>query len=179
MSIKQSISRTNTEFLYPLWFQHIIVYYVPRQSSRCLYENAEFNVWAEDEDDKTPSEYKQLNCLGTTYDTSHVGIDHRPGIGQMANLTGRFLAIVSGPDIKMWRAADAGYLTMGHLWNSSLNWWQIDHGPVENLRPAEYWPIVLIVGQTTLAFSAEPGLGPHWFVTITNTFGRDCPSTNH
>ena len=37
----------------------IIVYYVPRQSSRCLYEDTEFIV----------SEYKQLDCLGT-YDTS-------------------------------------------------------------------------------------------------------------
>ena len=27
-----------------------IVYYVPRQSSRCLYEDAEFNVRAEGED---------------------------------------------------------------------------------------------------------------------------------
>ena len=51
----------------------VIVYYVPRQSSRCLYEDAEFNVWAEGEDDKTASEYKQLNCLGT-YDTlSEIG----------------------------------------------------------------------------------------------------------
>ena len=46
----------------------VIVYYVPKQSSRSLYEDAGFNVWAEGEDDKTASEYKQLDCLGT-YDT--------------------------------------------------------------------------------------------------------------
>ena len=46
----------------------IIVYYVPRQSSWCLYEDAEFNVRAEGEDSKTASEYKQLDCLGA-YDT--------------------------------------------------------------------------------------------------------------
>ena len=73
---------------------------------------------------------------------SHVGIDHRPSIGRMPNLSGRSLAIVPGPDIKMWRAGDAGYLTMGQLWNPSFNWWQIDNGPDKNLRPAEYWPKV-------------------------------------
>ena len=46
-----------------------IVYYVPRQSSRCLYEDAEFNVWAQGEDGKTGSEYKQLDCRIGTYDT--------------------------------------------------------------------------------------------------------------
>ena len=106
------------------------------------------------------------------HSSSHVGTDHRPSIGQMPNFSGRSLAIVPGPNIKMSRAAGAGYLTMGHLWNSSLNWWQIDHGPVKNLRPAEYWPIVLTVGLPTLTFSAEPGLGLHWIVTITNTFCR-------
>ena len=45
-----------------------IVYYVPRQSSGCLYEDAEFNVRAESEDGKTVSEYKQFDCPGA-YDT--------------------------------------------------------------------------------------------------------------
>ena len=40
-------------------------YYVPRQSSRCCYEDAEFNVRAFG---KTASEYKQFDCLGS-YDT--------------------------------------------------------------------------------------------------------------
>ena len=37
----------NTKCIIPLNF--IIVYYVPRQSSRCLYEDAEFNVRADGE----------------------------------------------------------------------------------------------------------------------------------
>ena len=74
--------------------------------------------------------------------TSDVEIDHRPSIGRIPNLSGRSLVIVPEPDIKMWRAANPGYLTMGHLWNPSFNWWQIDHGPDKNLRTAEYWPKV-------------------------------------
>ena len=58
---KQSIT-------YILRSNRIIVYYVPRQSNRCLYEDEEFNDRTEGEDDKTASEYKQLDCLGT-YDT--------------------------------------------------------------------------------------------------------------
>ena len=52
----------------------LIEYCVPRQSSRCLYEDGEFNVRAEGEDGKTASaEYKQFDCLGT-YDTlSEIG----------------------------------------------------------------------------------------------------------
>ena len=50
-----------------------IVYYVPRQSSRCLYEDAEFNVRAEDEDCQTASEYKQLDRLGTYGTLSKIG----------------------------------------------------------------------------------------------------------
>ena len=46
---------------------------VKKKKKRCLYEDAEFNVRAEDEDDKTASEYKQADCLGT-YDTlSEIG----------------------------------------------------------------------------------------------------------
>ena len=45
-----------------------MVYYEPRQSSRCLYADAEFNVRAEGKDGKTASEYMIL------YDTlSEIG----------------------------------------------------------------------------------------------------------
>ena len=43
-------------------------YYVPRQSSRRLYEDPEFKVWAKGEDGKNVSEYKQFDYL-STYDT--------------------------------------------------------------------------------------------------------------
>ena len=44
-----------------------------RYSSRCLYEDAEFNVRAEGDDGKTASESKQFDCLGK-YDTlSEIG----------------------------------------------------------------------------------------------------------
>ena len=46
-----------------------IVYYVPRQSSRCLYEDAAFNVLAEGDHGKTAFEYEQFDCLDS-YDTS-------------------------------------------------------------------------------------------------------------
>ena len=55
----------------------IIVYYVPRQSKKFLYEDAEFNVQAESEDGKTASEYKQFDCLGR-YDTLYeIGMRNR------------------------------------------------------------------------------------------------------
>ena len=48
--------------------RQVIVYYVPKQLSRSLYEDTEFNVRDEGKDGKTASEYKQFDCLGT-YDT--------------------------------------------------------------------------------------------------------------
>ena len=50
----------------PLRKRMKIVCYVPTQSSRCLYKDAEFNLRAEAEEDKTTSEYKQFDCLGAT-----------------------------------------------------------------------------------------------------------------
>ena len=45
------------------YYQAIIVYYVPGQVSRCLYEDVESNVRVEGEDGRTASEYKQFDCL--------------------------------------------------------------------------------------------------------------------
>ena len=50
----------------------VIVYYVPRQSGRCSYEDAEFNIGAKGEDGKTAFEYKKFDCLGI-YDTLKQG----------------------------------------------------------------------------------------------------------
>ena len=46
----------------------LIVYYVPMQPSRCLYEDAEFNLFTFGSDDKTVSKFQQFDCVGT-YDT--------------------------------------------------------------------------------------------------------------
>ena len=57
-----------------------IVYYVPRQSSRCLYEDKE-------------SEYKQLDCLGT-YDTlSKTGKRKREFVRQEAEFKLRLIIL--------------------------------------------------------------------------------------
>ena len=71
----------------------ITVYYVPRQSSRWLYEDEEFNVWAEGEDGKTACEYKQLDCLGT-YDTfSEIGKRKREFVCREAELKLRLIIL--------------------------------------------------------------------------------------
>ena len=58
----------NFKFKLPGIFETEIVYYVPRQSSGCLYEDADFNVPAFGSDGRTVSEYKQFDCPGA-YDT--------------------------------------------------------------------------------------------------------------
>ena len=62
-----------------------ILYHVLRQSSRCLYEDAEFNVRAEGEDGKTASEY-------STYDTlSQIGKRKREFVCQGAEVELRLI----------------------------------------------------------------------------------------
>ena len=62
----------------------LVVYYVPRQSSRFLYSDAEFNVRTEGEDGKIASEYKQFDCLGAYDIASEIGKRKRESGSQIA-----------------------------------------------------------------------------------------------
>ena len=74
-------------------YEHIIVYYVPRQSSKSLYKNAECNVLALGSDGKTASEYKQFDCLGRYDSLSGIGKRKRKFVCRGAEVQLRLIVL--------------------------------------------------------------------------------------